>query len=132
MNNYVSLEQFQALEEKIRVLEATFAKYVFPGPEDPIVLIQKIVARVCGVSFQIFSSKLKPDKISQPRIIAMALCVERELWSTNTIGSYFGNREHTTVLHAAKKIKILHPNDPWFPFLQKCRQEVEAAFSKIP
>ena len=49
------------------------------------------------------SSKRKKD-IAHPRQIAMYLCRELTGISLPKIGKEFGNRDHTTVMHAVNKI----------------------------
>lgn len=59
--------------------------------------------------FQIKQSDMESSKrsrnLAHPRQIAMYLCREMTSLSLPKIGEYFGNRDHTTVLHACDKIK---------------------------
>lgn len=55
------------------------------------------------------SSRLRP--ISRPRQIAMALAKELTNQSLPEIGEAFGGRDHTTVLHACRKVEELQKND---------------------
>ena len=50
-------------------------------------------------------SKKRNQEIAYPRQIAMYLCRNMTDESLNSIGSYFGDRDHTTVLHGINKIK---------------------------
>jgi chromosomal replication initiator protein len=73
--------------------------------------IQKTVAEY----FQIRSSELLSAKrsrsIARPRQIAMALAKELTKHSLPEIGDAFGGRDHTTVLHATRKVKELRESD---------------------
>ncbi|HIP53141.1 MAG TPA: chromosomal replication initiator protein DnaA, partial [Chromatiales bacterium] len=50
--------------------------------------------------------------IARPRQIAMTLAKELTNHSLPEIGKAFGGRDHTTVLHANRKIKELRESDP--------------------
>jgi chromosomal replication initiator protein len=67
-------------------------------------LIQQTVARYFDVKPEDFKSKKRTRDISYPRQIAMFLCRELTDLSLPKIGSEFGGRDHTTVIHACEKI----------------------------
>jgi chromosomal replication initiator protein len=52
-------------------------------------------------------SKRRSRSIARPRQMAMALAKELTNHSLPEIGDNFGGRDHTTVIHACKKIKEL-------------------------
>ena len=52
-------------------------------------------------------SKKRSRSIARPRQMAMALCKELTNHSLPEIGDAFGGRDHTTVIHACKKIAEL-------------------------
>ena len=52
-------------------------------------------------------SKRRTRSIARPRQVAMALSKELTNHSLPEIGDAFGGRDHTTVLHACRKIKEL-------------------------
>ena len=52
-------------------------------------------------------SKRRNRSITRPRQIAMALAKELTTHSLPEIGDAFGGRDHTTVLHAVRKVKEL-------------------------
>ena len=52
-------------------------------------------------------SKRRNRSLARPRQVAMALCKELTDHSLPEIGEAFGGRDHTTVLHACRKIKEL-------------------------
>lgn len=66
--------------------------------------IQKIVADFYNIKVAEMYSKRRPANIAMPRQIAMYLAKELTQKSFPEIGDLFGGRDHTTVLHAVKKI----------------------------
>ena len=56
-------------------------------------------------------SKRRNRSVARPRQVAMALCKELTDHSLPEIGDAFGGRDHTTVLHACRKIKELCDTD---------------------
>jgi chromosomal replication initiator protein len=58
-----------------------------------------------NLSVNTLSSSSRAKKIVEPRHIAMYLCSELTSTSVVDIGKAFGGRDHTTVLHAVRKIK---------------------------
>ncbi len=66
--------------------------------------IQKTVADFFHIKMADMTSKRRPANIARPRQIAMYLAKELTQKSLPEIGELFGGRDHTTVLHAARKI----------------------------
>ncbi len=69
-----------------------------------IEVIQKTVADFYRIKIADMHSKKRPANIAKPRQIAMYLCKELTRHSLPEIGAQFGGRDHTTVLHAVRKI----------------------------
>ncbi len=69
--------------------------------------IQKTVADYYKVRVADLLSKRRNRSIARPRQVAMALSKELTNHSLPEIGDAFGGRDHTTVLHACKRIKEL-------------------------
>lgn len=69
--------------------------------------IQKTVAEYYKVKVSDILSKRRNRSIARPRQIAMALSKELTSHSLPEIGDSFGGRDHTTVLHACRKVKEL-------------------------
>ncbi|OUU80320.1 MAG: chromosomal replication initiation protein DnaA [Gammaproteobacteria bacterium TMED78] len=69
--------------------------------------IQKTVAEHFKVRVADLHSKRRNRSIARPRQIAMALAKELTRHSLPEIGDAFGGRDHTTVIHACKRIKEL-------------------------
>ena len=68
--------------------------------------IQKTVADYYKIKVADMYSKKRPASIARPRQIAMYLAKELTQKSLPEIGELFGGRDHTTVLHAVRKISL--------------------------
>ena len=68
-------------------------------------LIKNEIVKFFGLKLSDFNSKKRSQFIAFPRQIGMYLCRELTDLSLPSIGQDFGGRDHTTVLHAYKKIK---------------------------
>ncbi|HEY6511611.1 MAG TPA: chromosomal replication initiator protein DnaA [Burkholderiaceae bacterium] len=66
--------------------------------------IQKMVADFYKIKVADMYSKKRPASIARPRQIAMYLAKELTQKSLPEIGELFGGRDHTTVLHAVRKV----------------------------
>jgi chromosomal replication initiator protein len=73
--------------------------------------IQKTVCEYYKIRMAELLSKRRPRSIARPRQMAMALCKELTQHSLPEIGDAFGGRDHTTVLHACRKIDELCETD---------------------
>lgn len=73
--------------------------------------IQKTVAEYYTIRVADLHSKRRNRSITRPRQLAMALCKELTNHSLPEIGDAFGGRDHTTVLHACRKIEELRESD---------------------
>jgi chromosomal replication initiator protein len=69
--------------------------------------IQKTVADYYKVRVGDLLSKRRSRSVARPRQVAMALAKELTTHSLPEIGDAFGGRDHTTVMHACKRIKEL-------------------------
>ena len=73
--------------------------------------IQKIVGEYYKIRIVDLLSKRRTRSIARPRQLAMALSKELTDHSLPEIGDAFGGRDHTTVLHACRKIQELRETD---------------------
>jgi len=74
--------------------------------------IQKTVAEYYKIRISDMHSKKRSRAIARPRQVAMALAKELTQMSLPEIGSNFGGRDHTTVLHACRQIAKLRESLP--------------------
>ena len=73
--------------------------------------IQKTVAEYYKIRVADLISKRRTRSIARPRQVAMALAKELTNHSLPEIGDAFGGRDHTTVLHACRKVASLRADD---------------------
>lgn len=90
-----ALKDLLALHQKLVTLES----------------IQKTVAEYFKIRVSDLLSKKRTRSIARPRQIAMALAKELTNHSLPEIGEAFGGRDHTTVLHACRKVAELKESD---------------------
>ncbi len=74
--------------------------------------IQRTVAEYYKIKVADLLSKRRSRSVARPRQLAMALAKELTNHSLPEIGDSFGGRDHTTVIHACRKIKELVDADP--------------------
>jgi len=74
--------------------------------------IQKTVADYYKIKVAEMYSKKRTRTVARPRQVAMALAKELTQLSLPVIGDAFGGRDHTTVIHACRKIEELRNLDP--------------------
>ncbi|MCX4189857.1 chromosomal replication initiator protein DnaA [Methylophaga sp. OBS3] len=90
-----ALKDLLALHQKLVTLES----------------IQKTTAEYFKVRVSDLLAKKRTRSIARPRQIAMALAKELTSHSLPEIGEAFGGRDHTTVLHACRKVAELRESD---------------------
>jgi chromosomal replication initiator protein len=73
--------------------------------------IQKTVAEYFKLKVSDMHSKKRSRNLARPRQVAMALAKDLTQMSLPEIGEAFGNRDHTTVLHACRTIASLRSRD---------------------
>jgi chromosomal replication initiator protein len=73
--------------------------------------IQDAVAEHYGITVSDLISDRRAVAIARPRQIAMALCRELTLRSYPEIGRRFGDRDHSTIIHACKRIRELREKE---------------------
>jgi len=73
--------------------------------------IQRTVAEYYKIKVADLMSKRRSRSVARPRQVAMALAKELTNHSLPEIGDSFGGRDHTTVLHACRKIKEMRESD---------------------
>lgn len=73
--------------------------------------IQRVVAEYYKIKVSDLHSKRRSRSVARPRQVAMYLAKDLTNHSLPEIGDVFGGRDHTTVLHACRKIKELLETD---------------------
>ena len=90
-----------------------------PGAKTSIEDIQRKTAEFYKLEVKDFHSPQRARRVARPRQVAMYLSRKLTTRSLPEIGRRFGGRDHTTVLHACRRIEALIVEDPMF------RQEVD-------
>ena len=91
----------------------------FPGVKTSIEDIQRKTAEFYKLDVRDFHSPQRARRVARPRQVAMYLARKLTTRSLPEIGRRFGGRDHTTVLHACRRIEALCEEDPLF------KQEVD-------
>ena len=73
--------------------------------------IQRVVAEYYNIRVSDLHSKRRSRSITRPRQVAMSISKELTKNSLPEIGDLFGGRDHTTVIHACKKVDELKSSD---------------------
>jgi len=94
------------------VSEALRDLLVFQERQVTIQNIQRSVADHYNIRVSDLHSKRRNRLITRPRQLAMALAKELTTMSLPEIGDAFGGRDHTTVLHACRKVAELLRDNP--------------------
>jgi len=69
--------------------------------------IAELVASAYGVTVEGLRSRSRKATVGHPRQVAMYLIRETTVYSLQTIGTWFGGRDHTTVMSAISKVRGL-------------------------
>ncbi len=102
----------QTRDGKITIEVAHEALGTEPGRPIPIPPILEAVARKFNVRVSELQSKKRSKTVTQPRHVCMYLARQLTGQSLEQIGGYFGGRDHTTVLHAARAMTQQIEDDP--------------------
>lgn len=90
--------------------------------------VQRIVALKYSVDVKDIKGHQRTASIALPRQVAMYLCCVMTELSSTDIGRAFGGKDHSTVLHARKKIEKKIEEDPFFlELVNKLQADIKAA-----
>jgi chromosomal replication initiator protein len=107
----------------------TVATLLAADEPDPKIVVRQItgaVAKQFGLTMTQLRSKSRQQTTTEARSLAMYLCRESTDLTLAAIGQHFGNRDHTTVLHACRKVAALVATDP---ATARLAQELSAPFA---
>ena len=97
------------------------------GEKDDIQRIQKIVSEYFQISVEDIRSKKRSSNISFPRQIAMYLCRNITDESFPKIGTEFGGKDHSTVMHSVEKIENeIKVNKDLANIIEKLKKDIGA------
>ena len=87
--------------------------------------IQKIVSEYFQISVEDIKSKKRSSNIAFPRQIAMYLCRNLTNESFPKIGTEFGGKDHSTVMHSVEKIeKEIQKNKDLYNIIEKLKKDI--------
>jgi chromosomal replication initiator protein len=96
------------------VVEALSGNWSPPEKSVPVDTIKRRVAAFFDLSLEDLVSQRRHRAVARPRQIAMYFCKRLTRRSFPDIGQRFGGRDHTTVMHAVKRIEELAASDASF------------------
>jgi chromosomal replication initiator protein len=103
----------------LEIVEETIGTRTSGGARTSIEDIQRRTAEFYKLDVRDFHSPQRARRVARPRQVAMYLARKLTSRSLPEIGRRFGGRDHTTVLHACRRIEALCGEDPTF------KQEVD-------
>ncbi len=103
----------------LEMAEEAVGLRLMPGAKTSIEDIQRKTAEFYKLDVRDFHSPQRARRVARPRQVAMYLSRKLTTRSLPEIGRRFGGRDHTTVLHACRRIEALCAEDALF------RQEVD-------
>lgn len=96
------------------VIEAIGERFPQPEKSIPVETIKKRVAQHFDISIEELTGTRRHISVARPRQIAMYFCKKFTKRSYPDIAARMGGRDHTTVMHAVKRIEELAGMDPKF------------------
>ncbi len=107
--------QTKLLDKPLDLVVARKAMGESPAEPSSRVTFQRIVEVVTdyyGIRVTELQSKRRHKSVTEPRQVCMYLARQRTGLSLEEIGTFFGGRDHTTVMHSVQKIDSLVHTDP--------------------
>jgi len=114
-NQVVAQAEFLGLPITLESVQETLSDSRYAaGQRLTVDKIQRITAEEFGITLDDMTSKRRSRNIARPRQVAMYFCKTLTKRSLPDIGRRFGGRDHTTVMHAVKRITSLRKEDEAF------------------
>lgn len=111
-NQVVAQSEFLGTPITLETIQETLANSKFMvGARLTVDKIQRSVAEEFKITMDDMVSKRRARAVARPRQVAMYLCKQMTKRSLPDIGRRFGGRDHTTVMHAVKRITQLRSED---------------------
>ena len=106
LTKVMAYSRLNKCEINLKMAEEALKDIISPGAQREVTpeLIIQIVAEHFGLTPQDIASQKRTKEIVYPRQIAMYLCRDMLATPLQTIGSFLGGRDHTTIIHGADKI----------------------------
>lgn len=98
-----------------------------------IAQIQQAVCKFYGITMTDIKSARRSTSVVHARQIAMYLCKTLTLRSLKEVGRLFGGKDHSTVIHAVKKIEANRQTDAVLnDEISAIERQIDAAFNAVP
>jgi len=111
-NQVVARSEFLGRPLTLESVQEALAHTRYTGQTRPTIdRIQRATAKEFGIELDELLSKRRARAIARPRQVAMYLSKTLTTRSLPDIGRRFGGRDHTTVIHAVKRIESLRSED---------------------
>ena len=119
-------------------IDAAKLTQLFKKTDVEIDQLSKLIIKLVAAEFHLKPSELKSNSRKQTIVLArgVAIYLSRILLGTSflKIGSYFGNRDHSTIMHAFRKIETITKNSDQDPnsiktTIQKLKQKLTEQFA---
>ena len=95
--------------------------------------IRHAICKRYGLTLRELDSESRARKYAWPRQLGMALSRELTNRSTTAIGRRYGNRDHTTVIHAVRSVNIrLRDSALWAEHYAELRAQITAISLRAP
>ena len=106
LTKVMAYSRLNKCEINLKMADEALKDIISPGAQREVTpeLIIQIVAEHFGLTPQDIASQKRTKEIVYPRQIAMYLCRDMLATPLQTIGSFLGGRDHTTIIHGADKI----------------------------
>ena len=112
------------LELAIEALKDFISKGI--SEKNDVHRIQKVVAEYFQISVEDIRSKKRSSNIAFPRQIAMYLCRKLTSESFPKIGTEFGGKDHSTVMHSVEKIENeIKVNPDLANIIEKIKEDIQ-------
>ena len=114
-NQIVAQSEFLGTSITLETVQETLSDSRYnAGQRLTVDRIQRAVCEEFRMTLTDMVSKRRARAIARPRQVAMYICKKMTKRSLPDIGRRFGGRDHTTVMHAVKRIESLRAEDPAF------------------
>tara|TARA_Y100001937_G_scaffold122491_1_gene183345 strand:+ start:38162 stop:39451 length:1290 start_codon:yes stop_codon:yes gene_type:complete len=113
--------QSSGMELTDHLLEQQLEEFISPGIDGPLnpQLILDTIVDICGVTREEILGNSRKMEIALPRHLAMYLAVHHSDLNKSAVARFFRRTDHSTVIHAERKIAMKLQKEPSFQHLHR-------------
>ncbi len=106
-------KHFEYSSDAVNINAGDVAVYAIPGLDEskPQHVVERVVCRVFNIEPKLLHLKTRKREIVEARQVAMHFIAKYSRLTYSCIGAYFGNYDHSTIVHAIKMVKNLSFSD---------------------